>query len=77
MKHFIIDYEILQKNIHLSGSQQTTMLLLFIIFFRPGTFFIRNSIMTINTIKTMIIFIIFNELYTYHYKILEMKSVDF
>ena len=58
MKHFIIDYEILKNNIHLSGCQQTTMLLLFIIFFRPGTFFIRNSIMTINTINSIILSII-------------------
>ena len=58
MKHFIIDYEILQKNIHLSGNQQTTMLLLFIIFFRPVTFFIRNSMMTIDDINSMILSII-------------------
>ena len=58
MKHFIIDYEILKKNIHLSGSQQTNMLLLFIIFFRPITFFIRDSIMTISNIDSMILSII-------------------
>ena len=55
MKHFIIDYEILQENTHLSGSQQTNMLLLFIIFFRPVTFFIRDSIMTISDIDSMIL----------------------
>ena len=65
MRHFIIDYEILKKNIHLSGFQQMTMLLLFIIFFRPATFFMRDSIMTINTVNSIILSII--SLLPYYY----------
>lgn len=65
MKHFLIDYTILGKDKHASGKRQVLMLFLFILFFRPTTFFIRDFVMTINTLESIILSII--ALFPYYY----------